>query len=69
MLGFSNPGLIYRYKLEGGEEKLWRSTTVKGLKPDDFTTEQVFYTSKDGTKVPMFIVSVYSPSAHASAES
>lgn len=57
MLGFSNPGLIYRYDMKAQAEKLWRSTVVKGLKPDDFSTEQVFYTSKDGTKVPMFIVS------------
>ena len=28
----------------------------QGLNPDEFVTKQVFYTSKDGTKVPMFIV-------------
>jgi prolyl oligopeptidase len=68
MLGFSNPGLIYRYSLKNasqGAEKLWRSTVVKGLKPEEFSTEQVFYTSKDGTRVPMFIVnlSVYTIAA------
>ena len=31
------------------------STNVPGLNPDDYVTEQVFYTSKDGTKVPMFL--------------
>lgn len=30
---------------------------VAGHNPDDFETKQVFYPSKDGTKIPMFIVS------------
>ena len=33
-----------------------RSTEVKGIPPDDFISKQVWYESKDGTKVPMFIV-------------
>ena len=43
LVGFSNPGLVYRYEFESPEkgEQLWRSTVVQGLKPDDFTTEQV----------------------------
>lgn len=57
VIAFNNPGIVYRYdfKAEQSEEKLWRSTVVKGLKPEEFETEQVFYASKDGTKVPMFI--------------
>ena len=30
---------------------------VKGFKSDDFETKQVFYPSKDGTKIPMYILS------------
>ena len=33
-----------------------RSTEIKGLPQDDFISKQVWYESKDGTKVPMFIV-------------
>ncbi|KAL7072007.1 hypothetical protein ACQ4LE_008417 [Meloidogyne hapla] len=33
-----------------------RRTEIKGIKADDFEAKQVFYTSKDGTKVPMFIL-------------
>jgi prolyl oligopeptidase len=31
-------------------------TKVNGLNPDDFESTQVWYESKDGTKIPMFIV-------------
>ena len=30
-------------------------TEIKGFQPSDYTVEQVFYDSKDGTKVPMFV--------------
>lgn len=51
---FSTPPSIYRYNIATGESVLFRKTEVK-LKTDDFVTEQVFFTSKDGTKVPMFL--------------
>ena len=35
---------------------MFRATIVKGFDSDNFVTEQVFYPSKDGTSVPMFIV-------------
>lgn len=43
---------------EGGEGVLtkWRETKVEGLKSDEFVTEQVWFVSKDGTRVPMFVV-------------
>jgi prolyl oligopeptidase len=57
VVGFSNPGLAYRYSFEDNQgEKLFRATVVKGLQQDEFETQQVFYESKDGTRVPMFIV-------------
>jgi prolyl oligopeptidase len=54
---FSNyytPGTIYRYDIAKGESEVFKAPKV-GFNPDDYTTEQVFYESKDGTTVPMFI--------------
>ncbi|KAF7799102.1 hypothetical protein EIP86_010332 [Pleurotus ostreatoroseus] len=60
MSSFTTPGLIARYDFkEADESKRWsnyRTTLVKGLNPEDFRSKQVWYTSKDGTQVPMFIV-------------
>lgn len=53
---FVYPSAIYSYDLATGESKLYKATDVKGLNPDDYVTEQVFYPSADGTKVPMFLV-------------
>ncbi len=53
---FTYPSSIYSYDQASGESKLVKATTVDGLIPDDYVTEQVFFTSKDGTRVPMFIV-------------
>lgn len=55
LTNFVTPSTIYRYDLSTGESTLYKQSDVK-FNPEDFTTEQVFYTSKDGTKVPMFIV-------------
>jgi prolyl oligopeptidase len=51
---FNVPGRTYRYDLLTGESKLFREPKVK-FNPDDYEVKQVFYHSKDGTKVPMFI--------------
>ena len=52
---FTDPGAIYSYDKLTGETRLLHGTELKGINPADYVTEQVFYTSKDGTKVPMFI--------------
>lgn len=49
------PPTIYKYDIASGETTLFRQPDVK-FNPEDFVTEQVFYPSKDGTKVPMFVV-------------
>jgi prolyl oligopeptidase len=52
---FTDPGAILRYDLESGKSTLWRRPEV-GFDGSAYETKQVFVTSKDGTKVPMFIV-------------
>lgn len=52
---FTYPSAIYSYDMATGDSKLVHTTDVDGLRSDDYITEQVFYTSKDGTRVPMFI--------------
>ncbi len=52
---FTNPGEIYKYDLATGKSELFRKTEVN-FDANNFETKQVFYTSKDGTKVPMFIM-------------
>jgi len=52
--GFTTPTTIYRYDVTTGKSSVFRQPKVD-FNPADFETKQVFYTSKDGTKVPMFI--------------
>ncbi len=51
---FATPPSIYRYDIKTGESKLYRQAKVK-FDPSQYEVKQVFYVSKDGTKVPMFI--------------
>lgn len=53
---FNTPGEIYQYNFETKETKLHFRPEVK-FNPDDFEVSQVFYNSKDGTRMPMFIFS------------
>jgi prolyl oligopeptidase len=50
-----DPGTIYRVDVESGESEVFRRPDL-GYDPDDFVIRQVFYRSKDGTRVPMFVV-------------
>ena len=51
---FNRAGEIYRYDLITGTSKLFRQPKVK-FSPDDYEVKQVFYSSKDGTRVPLFV--------------
>jgi len=53
--GYTTPTSINRLDLQTGESSLWRAPTVAGFRPGDYETVQVFFTSADGTRVPMFI--------------
>jgi prolyl oligopeptidase len=52
--GFTTPTTIYRYDVATGKSSIFRQPKVD-FRPEDYETRQVFYSSKDGTKVPMFI--------------
>jgi prolyl oligopeptidase len=51
---FTAPASIYKYNIVTNKMEIWFKPTID-FKSDDYETKQVFYTSKDGTKVPMFI--------------
>lgn len=51
---YTTPSTIYRYNMVTGESTLFRQPTVD-FNPSDYETQQVFYASKDGTQVPLFI--------------
>ena len=52
---FTYPPTIYKFDPATGASEVFRTSEVK-FNPADYETKQVFYASKDGTKVPMFIV-------------
>lgn len=55
---FLNPGLIYQYDFKDMKHVVFKETKVNGLDgvTDKVVVEQVFFESKDGTRVPMYIV-------------
>ncbi|MBE9041332.1 S9 family peptidase [Oscillatoriales cyanobacterium LEGE 11467] len=52
--GFTAPTTIYRYDMKTGESRVFRQPQVD-FDPGQYETTQIFYPSKDGTQVPMFI--------------
>jgi prolyl oligopeptidase len=52
---FTYPPTIYKYDIASGASEVFRRTEVK-FNSDDFVTKQVFFPSKDETRIPMFIV-------------
>ncbi|MCK4350044.1 MAG: S9 family peptidase, partial [Candidatus Krumholzibacteria bacterium] len=52
---FTYPSTIYKYDIESGKSEVFHKSGVK-FDPEDYEAKQVFFTSKDGTRVPMFIV-------------
>ncbi|MEO6723910.1 MAG: prolyl oligopeptidase family serine peptidase [Blastocatellia bacterium] len=51
---FTTPTTIYRYDIKNGKSTVYRHPKVD-FNPNDYETKQVFYASKDGTRMPMFI--------------
>ena len=54
LTNYTSPATIYRYDIASGVSTLYKAPEVR-FDPSLYTTEQVFYSSKDGTRVPMFI--------------
>jgi prolyl oligopeptidase len=52
---FARPTAIYRLNTETGESSIFAAPKLP-FNPDDYAVSQRFYTSKDGTRVPMFLV-------------
>ena len=68
LTGFTTPLMIGKYVFpkiapssaaparNGAEWSIWRRTPIEGIVPEEFIAEQIWYNSKDGTRIPMFIV-------------
>ena len=53
---FNFPPTIYKYDIATKKSTVFRTVEIPSFKPEDYETKQVFYNSKDGTRVPMFLV-------------
>jgi prolyl oligopeptidase len=53
---FNFPPTVYKYEIAQNTSKVFQKPKL-AFKPEDFQVLQKFYTSKDGTRIPMFIVS------------
>lgn len=53
---FVYPSAIFAYDPATNTSEPYKTTEIEGFDPADYVTEQIFYTSSDGTKVPMFTV-------------
>ncbi|MBQ4010531.1 MAG: S9 family peptidase, partial [Bacteroidales bacterium] len=51
---YTTPAAIYKYDIENNKSELYKNSEIK-FNADEYVTEQKFYTSKDGTKVPIFL--------------
>lgn len=52
---FITPGDLYRYDVKTGKSELFRKVKIT-FDPQSYTARQVFYTGKDGTRIPMFLI-------------
>jgi len=55
-VSFLHPGTIFRYDFTNNTVEKFIDIKVDGFNPDNFTATQIFYKSKDGEKIPMFII-------------
>src|ERR1044071_1091285 len=53
---FNFPPSIYRHDIATRKSTLFRAPEIPGFRPSDYEVKQVFFNSKDGTRVPAFVV-------------
>jgi prolyl oligopeptidase len=53
---FNYPPSVFRYDLAARKASAYRTPEVHGFLPENYETKQVFYNTKDGTRIPMFLV-------------
>ncbi len=53
---FNYPPTVFRYDLVSRKSSVYHAPEIHGFRPEDYETKQVFYNSKDGTRIPMFLV-------------
>ncbi len=51
---YITPSVIYKLNIESGKSEIYKESKVQ-FEPEDYESKQIFYTSKDGTKIPMII--------------
>src|SRR3989440_5190312 len=52
---FTYPPTIFKYDIASKKSSVFRNVDIPGFNPANFETKEVFYNSKDGTRVPMFL--------------
>ena len=52
---FLFPTTVFRHDFRTGKSEVFRQPEIAGFDPSRYETRQVFYTSKDGTRIPMFV--------------
>ncbi len=50
------PDTVFRYDIDSRKSTVFRAPVIPGFQPEDYASRQVFYKSKDGTRIPMFLV-------------
>jgi len=50
------PSTVFRYELATKKATVFKAPEIPGFHPDGYETQEVFYNSKDGTRVPMFLM-------------
>ena len=53
---FNSPSTIYKYDIATKKSTVFQTVDIPGFKSENYETKQVFFNSKDGTRVPMFLV-------------
>jgi prolyl oligopeptidase len=53
---FNYPATVFRYDLGAKKASVFNSPEIPNFRPEDYESKEVFYKSKDGTRVPMFLV-------------